>query len=98
MQFNPFLKPWEATEPNNVAGKGTVETPGQAENIIWQNRAAEPTAYETALGDALEKVFEDGASSLEEIVAGLNAQHFHNADGSIWTVESFSAEIARLGY
>lgn len=98
MNFNPFLKPWEVSEPNNVAGKGMIEAPGHAENIIWQNRAAEPTSYENALGDALEAVFESGANSLEEIVAGLNAQPFHNADGSIWTIESFSAEIARLGY
>ncbi len=98
MNFNPFLKPWEAAEPNNTAGKGVIEIPGQVSNIIWQTRATEPSTYENALGDALEKAFEAGASSLDEVVQNLNAQAFRNADGSAWTVEAFRAEIARLGY
>lgn len=98
MNFNPYLKPWEAAQPNNVAGKGVVEIPGKVDNIVWQTRASIPTDYENALGDALEKAFEGGASSLEAIVSSLNAQAFRNADGSAWTVESFGAEIARLGY
>ncbi len=98
MNFNPLLKPWEAAEPNNVAGKGLVEVAGKTDNIVWQTRAAEPTAYENALGDALEQAFEGGATQPEEIVRSLNAQAFRNADGSSWTVDSFLAEISRLGY
>ena len=97
MNFNPFMKPWQATQPNNVAGKGTIEVPGKVDNIIWQNRAAEPTAYENALGDALEKVFAGGAETLEQVVEGLNAQAFRSAEGEAWTVASFEAEMARLG-
>lgn len=98
MNFNPYLKPWEAAEPNNTAGKGVIETPGEVGNIIWQTRASEPSAYENALGDALEEAFESGAGSLEDLVQKLNAQGFRNADGSTWTVEAFRAEMARLGY
>ena len=43
VNFNPFLKPWVAPQPNNVAGKGQIEIPGQVENRVWQNRKAEPT-------------------------------------------------------
>ena len=58
MNFNPYLKPWQAAQPNNVAGKGQIEVPGRVPNIVWQNRAAAPTDYENALGDALEKVLD----------------------------------------
>jgi hypothetical protein len=97
MTFNPYLKPWQATQPNNVAGKGTIEVPGQVDNIIWQNRAAEPTSYENALGDALERVFASGAETLEQVVDALNTQAFRSAEGQEWTVASFKAEMARLG-
>ena len=97
MNFNPYLKPWQAAQPNNVAGKGQIEVPGQVENIVWQHRATAPSDYENALGDALERVFADGAQSVEEVVAGLNAQTFRTADGTAWTVASFEAEMARLG-
>ena len=43
VNFNPHLKPWLAPQPNNVAGKGVIEKPGETENMIWQNRKAEPT-------------------------------------------------------
>ena len=97
MNYNPHLKPWLAAQPNNVAGKGQIELPGQQPNIIWQNRAAAPSAYENALGDALERVFAEGAVSLDEVVAGLNAQVFRTAEGGQWTSASFEAEMARLG-
>ncbi len=97
LDHNPNFKPWQAPEPNNVAGKGHIEVPGQATNIVWQNRAAPPTAYENALGDALEKVFEAGAASVEQVVEGLNGQGFRMPDGGNWTVERFDAEMARIG-
>ncbi len=64
VNFNPFLKPWLAPQPNNVAGKGVIEKPGETENFIWQTRKAEPTQYENDFGDALEKVFEAGANGV----------------------------------
>jgi hypothetical protein len=97
LDHNPSLKPWQTPEPNNVAGKGRIEEPGQAHNIVWQNRAAPPTAYENALGDALEQVFEAGAMSIEQVVEGLNGQGFRMPDGGTWSVERFDAELARLG-
>jgi hypothetical protein len=97
LDHNPNLEPWKTPEPNNVAGKGHIEVPGQASNIVWQNRAAPPTPYETALGDALEQVFEAGAATVGQIVEGLNGNGFRMPDGRAWTVERFEHEIARLG-
>lgn len=97
MNYNPHLQPWLAAQPNNVAGKGQIEVPGQLPNIIWQSRAALPSAYENALGDVLERVFADGAVSIDQVVAGLNAQAFRSAEGGQWTSASFEAEMARLG-
>ena len=97
MNFNPHLKPWQPPQPNNVAGKGQIEAPGQATNIIWQTRAAEPSDYENALGDALERVFAGGAETIGQVVEGLNAQAFRSSAGEPWTVASFEAEMARLG-
>jgi len=97
VNYNPHLQPWLAAQPNNVAGKGQIEVPGQLPNIIWQSRAALPSAYENALGDVLERVFADGAVSIDQVVAGLNAQAFRSAEGGQWTSASFEAEMARLG-
>lgn len=97
MDHNPSLKPWQTPEPNNVAGKGQIEVPGQAHNIVWQNRAAPPSAYENALGDALEQAFEAGAATVEQIVEGLNRNGFRAADGGTWSVERFEREMQRLG-
>lgn len=94
---NPKLKPWEAPSPNNVAGKGQIEAPGQIPNIVWQTRLAAPTDYENALGDALEKVFVDGAETLDQVVGGLNVLGFRMPDGRPWTAASFESEMARLG-
>jgi len=97
MNHNPNLKPWQPAQPNNVAGKGQIEVAGQVENMIWQTRMAEPTAYENALGDALEEVFESGALTVDAVVDGLNQRQFRTADGREWTVPYFEAEMARLG-
>ena len=97
LDHNPSLKPWQTPEPNNVAGKGHIEVPGQAHNVVWQNRAAPPTPYENAFGDALEEVFEAGATTLEQVVEGLNGQGIRMPDGQPWSVERFEHEMARLG-
>jgi hypothetical protein len=97
LDHNPQMKPWRAPEPNNVAGKGHIEVPGQAGNIVWQNRLAPPTDYENALGDALEQVFEAGATTIEQVVETLNGNGFRTADGGPWTVDRFEREMARLG-
>jgi hypothetical protein len=97
MNFNSHLTPLQSPQPNNVAGKGEIEAPGQATNIVWQTRAAVPTDYENALGDALERVFGGGAETLEQVVEALNALAFRRADGHPWTATSFEMEMARLG-
>lgn len=97
LDHNPNLKPWEKPAPNNAAGKGKVEAPGQASNIVWQTRAVVPTEFENALGDALEKVFEAGATTLEQVVDGLNGIAFRTSDGQPWTAARFETEMARFG-
>jgi hypothetical protein len=73
LDHNPELKPWQSPAPNNVAGKGQIEEPGQMKNIVWQTRAAAPSAYENALGDALEAVFGAGAETVEQVVEAPTA-------------------------
>ena len=97
LDHNPYLRPWATPTPNNVAGKGKIEVPGQMHNIVWQNRAAPPTPFETSLGDALEQAFESGAETAEQVVAALNAAGFRGRDGARWSVASFEAELAGLG-
>jgi hypothetical protein len=97
LDHNPHLRPWQTPAPNNVAGKGKIEQPGQAHNIVWQNRAAPPTDYENSLGDAFETVFERGAQTIEQVVAGLNEVGLRTPDGQSWTVARFESEMARLG-
>ncbi|MFJ5380482.1 recombinase-like helix-turn-helix domain-containing protein [Cupriavidus sp. CER94] len=95
--YNPNLVPWERPAPNNVAGKGHIEKPGHVTNIVWQTRAAVPTAYENALGDALEAAFAGGAKSPEDVVRAFHHAGFLAADGQSWTEERFLSEMRRLG-
>ena len=97
LDHNPHLRPWLAPTPNNVAGKGKIEAPGQVQNIVWQSRAAAPTAFENSLGDALERAFDSGAESAEQVVAALNEGGLRTREGTAWTVAAFEAELARLG-
>jgi len=97
MDHNPELKPWRAPSPNQEAGKGVIEKPGQARNLVWQTRSATPTAYENQVADALESVFESGAESLDAVVAKLNELGVRTPEGGSWTPERFTAEMKRLG-
>jgi len=97
LSYNPNLVPWERPAPNNVAGKGHIEQPGKVANIVWQTRAAAPTAYENALADALEAAFEGGAKNPGDIVRAFNRTNFLAVDGQPWTEEAFLAEMRRLG-
>jgi hypothetical protein len=94
---NPHLAAALLPPAPQVAGKGVIEVPGNVPNVIWQTRAAPPTAYENALGDALEAAFEAGAETAEQVVAALNAAGQNDAQGAAFTVVSFEAEMARLG-
>jgi hypothetical protein len=97
MDHNPALKPWQTSAPNNIAGQGQIEVPGQVTNLVWQNRAAPPSAYENALADALERVFEAGALTPQDVVTGLNAQGVRTPEGRPWDTDAFEREMARLG-
>ncbi len=96
MDYNPYLKPWQPPQPNRDAGKGEIERPGGFANIVWQTRSAPPTEYENRLGDALEQVFAAGIETLPELVAKLNDLGMRSSNGSPWTIETFTAEMARL--
>ncbi|MGO4332282.1 recombinase-like helix-turn-helix domain-containing protein [Cupriavidus sp. 2TAF22] len=97
LAYNPNLAPWERPAPNNVAGKGHIEQPGKVANVVWQTRAAAPTAYENALGDALEAAFEAGALNPADLVRAFNQAGFLGADGQAWSEERLLAELRRLG-
>ncbi len=97
MDHNPHLKPWKSPTPNNTAGKGTIEIPGQVDNIVWQTRPRPATDYENQLGDALVALFDSGVEDLDGIVNGLNKKGMLRTDGRPWDEASFEAEIKRLG-
>jgi hypothetical protein len=52
--------------------------------------------YEDRLGDALEKLLEQGADDLEALSIGLNALGITSPDGEAWTSGSLAAEFKRL--
>lgn len=62
-----------------------------------QTRNGDPTPYERQLAIAIEGVFGEGEHSLEGLVEGLNAAGVFAPDGQVWTTDSFTTEIARLG-
>lgn len=95
--FNPHLKPWSPAPIESAAGKGSIERPGAACNLVWQTRSQAPTPYEDALGDALEVAFDGGAATPAEVVASLNAQGLRTPDAACWTEASFLQEMRRLG-
>ena len=97
MEYNQFLKPWHHSQPNQIAGKGYIEHPGEIENIVWQTRSAEPTLYENELADALINAFDTGIEELGPLVEHLNSNGVYAPDGTPWTIDSFEREIARLG-
>ncbi len=91
---NPFLRLDARTDGD--ARKGSIERPGQIENISWQTRPAPPTEYENRLGDALEAAFSAGAERLEDVVARLNESGPMPPEGERWTEARFEAEMRRL--
>ena len=69
----------------------------ETQNVVWQTRAVDPTPYENALGEALEKVFGAEVYDLPGIVAKLNEMGLTTEDGAAWTEKLFKSEMARLG-
>lgn len=66
-------------------------------NETHQTRSAAPTAYESLLGDALERAFGQGIHELDALVAYLNRSGPSAPNGQPWTADSYASEIARLG-
>jgi len=62
-----------------------------------QSRHRDITSYEHALADELEAIFGRGVHDLPGLVAALNETGVRPPDGTDWTTESFTTEIARLG-
>lgn len=65
-------------------------------NETFQNREAAPTAYESLLGDAIERAFGMGIHDLDGLVAYLNRTGPSGPNGQPWTAESYQLEMARL--
>ena len=65
-------------------------------NEIHQSRTAEPTAFESLLGDSIERAYARGIHDLEGLVAYLNDAGPSAPNGAPWTPEVYTREIARL--
>ena len=66
-------------------------------NETHQNRVTAPTAYESLLGDAIERAYAAGIHDLDGLVAALNSTGPSGPDGSAWTPESYKTAMAQLG-
>ena len=66
-------------------------------NETHQTRTAPPTAYESLLGDAIERAYAAGIHDLDGLVAYLNGSGPSGPNGQPWTPETYSREMARLG-
>lgn len=66
-------------------------------NETHQTRSAPPTAYESLLGDSIERAFAQGIHELDALVAYLNTAGPSGPDGQPWTAENYQREMARLG-
>lgn len=97
-QYNDQLNQWANIIPSSEAGQGHIERPGGFDNRVWQTRSRAPEAFELALLDALEAVFEGGATELADIADGLNARQCFDRDGLAWSQDSFLREMAVLGH
>lgn len=64
---------------------------------IHQTHPEPITPYENKLAGSLTEVFSSGATTLDEVVEGLNALGLHGPDGKPWSDHTFRAEMRRLG-
>ena len=65
--------------------------------VSLQLRAAAPTAYESLLGDSIERAFAAGIHDLDGLVAFLNEGGPSGPNGQPWTATTYCDEMARLG-
>ena len=69
----------------------------EPQNIVWQTRTHEQTAFERGLSTAMEKAFADGITELDALVERLNEDGVRDEQNLTWTVDSFRAVMADLG-
>ena len=65
-------------------------------NETHQHLDRAPTAYESLLGDSIERAFAQGLHDLESLVAYLNQAGPAAPNGQAWTPALYQQEIARL--
>jgi hypothetical protein len=58
--------------------------------------AMSASEYEDRMGDALEKLLEEGADDLEALASGLNRLGLVGLHGERWTADALAAEFKRL--
>lgn len=66
-------------------------------NETHQTRVAPPTAYESLLGDSIERAYSQGIHDLAGLVNYLNTAGPSGPNGQAWTEASYQSEMARLG-
>jgi hypothetical protein len=66
-------------------------------NETNQNRSAPVTAFESLLGDSIERAFAQGIHELDALVAYLNEAGPSGPSGQPWTNAIYQQEMARLG-
>jgi hypothetical protein len=66
-------------------------------NATHQSRSAPPTAYESLLGDSIERAFAQGIHDLDGLIDYLNRAGPAGPNGAPWTAQSYCQEMTRLG-
>ena len=66
-------------------------------NETHQTRSSTPTAFESLLGDAIERAFAQGIHDLDGLVGYLNRSGPSGPNGQAWTADNYQELMARLG-
>lgn len=95
--YNRLLTINADRRPSADGGRGFIEkADDKYYNIPWQTRFRQPTEYEEDLSKALEAIFTAGASTLDEISAGLNKAGPPPPGGGAWTADLFARTMQEL--
>lgn len=97
-EFNNKLAKWIDAVPSTEAGINNIQIPGEVEHLVWQNRSRAPSPYELDFVKHLILAFNNDVTELAALTDALNQQGFRTIVGEVWTTDSFSEEMQRLGY
>lgn len=97
-EFNEKLAKWINATPSSEAGINNIQIPGQVDHLVWQTRSRAPSQYELDLVQHLIQAFNNDVYELDVLTKVLNQQGFRTMAGEVWSIESFSKEMQRLGY